>query len=474
MILVTHFHLDHCAAVPYVVGNTSFKGRILMTHPTKAIYHMLLQGAWAPEQLQRVLRYAPIWGVPHLSCFCAAFRHQPQLVCHRRLLSRMLTLHTTPTPPHTSAPPADFARLQKSAATDALFTEEQLRASMDRIDVVDFHQEVEICGIKVTPYRAGHVLGACMFMVEIAGMRLLYTGDYSRKADRHLPGADMPESPPDILIVESTYGVQTHSPKDERERRFMDKVMAALGRGGKVLLPIVALGRAQELLLILEDYWERHPEVQRVPIFQASGLARKSLTVYGTYINMLNEEMRVAFDSGNPFNLKWVRHLSNRHQLDDSGPCVVLATPSMLQAGHSRELFEEWAPDARNAIIIADFAVQGTLARDILQDAKTVPRRSGNGTVQVNCSVDGISFSAHADYPQTQDFVSTLAPKHVILVHGEATEMGRLRKALEAKAAADGQKIHLYTPRNTQPVHVTHKGEKVAKVIGRLVRMGEG
>lgn len=113
---------------------------------------------------------------------------------------------------------------------------------------------------------------------------------------------------------------------------------------------------------------------------------------------------------------------------------------------------------------------QGTLARDILQDAKTAPRKSGHGTVAVNCSVDGISFSAHADYPQTQDFVTTLAPKHVILVHGEATEMGRLRKALETRAATDGQRLHLYTPRNTQPVHITHKGEKVARVIGRLAR----
>lgn len=194
---------------------------------------------------------------------------------------------------------------------------------------------------------------------------------------------------------------------------------------------------------------------------------------------------------------------------------MVLATPSMLQAGLSRELFEAWAPDPRNAVIIADFAVQarsrlernthtalpwrlrlfasflqlcllalrrnltalctigiaqGTLARDILQDAKTAPRRNGNGTVPVNCSVDGISFSAHADYPQTQEFVSLLQPRHVMLVHGEATEMGRLRKALETRAATDGQRLNLYTPRNAQAVHIAHRGEKVAKVIGRLVR----
>lgn len=91
-----------------------------------------------------------------------------------------------------------------------------------------------------------------------------------------------------------------------------------------MLLPIVALGRAQELMLILEDYWERHPEMRGVPVFQAAGMARKSLTIYATYVNMLNEELRVAFDAGNPFDLKWVRHLSNSHQLDDSGAARAL------------------------------------------------------------------------------------------------------------------------------------------------------
>jgi cleavage and polyadenylation specificity factor subunit 3 len=234
-----------------------------------------------------------------------------------------------------------------------------------------------------------------------------------------------------------------------------------------VLLPIVALGRAQELLLILEDYWARHPDMQHIPVYQASGLARRSLSVYQTYINMLNEDMQSAFEVANPFALKHVKHLAGGGQLDDSGPCVVLATPSMLQTGLSRELFESWAGDARNGVIIADFAVQGTLARDILSDAKTVTTRSGL-VVPIKCSVDAISFSAHADFPQTQAFVAELAPPHVVLVHGESVEMGRLKRALEAAAAAAGTPLHVYTPRNCQPVAIAHRGEKVARLLGRL------
>jgi len=272
-----------------------------------------------------------------------------------------------------------------------------------------------------------------------------------------------------VLIVESTYGVATHSPKEEREKRFTDKVAATVRRGGKLLLPIVALGRAQELLLILEDFWARHPDIRHVPVYQASGLARRSLSVYQTYINMLNEEVQKAFDVANPFVLKHVRSLAaGGRELEGGGACVVLATPSMLQTGLSRELFESWCGDSRNGVIIADFAVAGTLARDILQDAKSVTTRTG-AVLPIKCGVEAISFSAHADFPQTASFVAQLAPQHVILVHGETVEMGRLKRALEAAAAADGRApFHVYTPRNCQPVAIQHRGEKLLRVAGRL------
>lgn len=240
--------------------------------------------------------------------------------------------------------------------------------------MIDFEQTVDVDGIRITPYRAGHVLGAAMFMIEIGGMRLLYTGDYSRVADRHMPPADLPALRPHIIIVESTYGVSRHLPRDERERRFTERVHTGVARGGRVLLPVVALGRAQELLLILEEYWQRHPELHGVPIYQvsvaavclaihhiprlpfspccnkllcilrvqASGLARRAMTVYRSYIEMMNDDIRTAFAVSNPFQFKHVTHLKSASQFDDVGPCVVMATPSMLQSGMSRELFEAW------------------------------------------------------------------------------------------------------------------------------------
>lgn len=128
-------------------------------------------------------------------------------------------------------------------------------------------------------------------------------------------------------------------------------------------MPVVALGRAQELLLILEDAWSRHAALRGVPIYQTSGIAAQSLGVYQSYIEMMNDAVRAAFKRRNPFEFRHVRHVRNFRPDSELGPCVVLATPSMLQTGLSRELFEAWCEDARNGVVIADFAVQVRRAR---------------------------------------------------------------------------------------------------------------
>ncbi len=108
------------------------------------------------------------------------------------------------------------------------------------------------------------------------------------------------------VIVEATYGVNRHLPREDREKRFTSQIAAIVKRGGRCLLPVVALGRAQELLLILDEYWDRHPELSNVPIYQTSGLARRAMTIFQTYIEMMSDDIRAAFQVANPFVLKYV------------------------------------------------------------------------------------------------------------------------------------------------------------------------
>lgn len=206
--------------------------------------------------------------------------------------------------------PLLFLTLRSSSSTDALFTPMELSVSLASIIPVSAHQVISPCpGVTFTPYHAGHVLGACMFLIDIAGLKILYTGDYSREEDRHLVKAEIPPIRPDVLIVESTFGVQTLEGREEKELRFTNLVHNIIRRGGHVLLPTFALGRAQELLLILDEYWKKHPDLHNVPVYYASSLARKCMAVYQTYIHTMNSNVRSRFAKrDNPFVFKHVSY----------------------------------------------------------------------------------------------------------------------------------------------------------------------
>ncbi|KMT00839.1 hypothetical protein BVRB_9g221140 [Beta vulgaris subsp. vulgaris] len=402
VVLVTHFHLDHAASLPYFLEKTTFKGKVYMTHATKAIYRLLL---------------------------------------------------------------SDYVKVSKVSVEDMLFDEQDILRSMDRIEVIDFHQTLEVNGIRFWCYTAGHVLGAAMFMVDIAGVRVLYTGDFSREEDRHLRSAETPQFSPDICIIESTYGVQLHQPRHVREKRFTDVIHSTVAQGGRVLIPAYALGRAQELLLILDEYWSNHHELHNIPIYYASPLAKRCMAVYQTYINAMNDRIRNQFANSNPFDFKHISPLKSIENFDDVGPSVVMASPGGLQSGLSRQLFDKWCSDKKNSCVIPGYVVDGTLAKTIINEPKEVTLMNGL-TAPLNMQVHYISFSAHADYSETSAFLKELMPPNIILVHGGANEMGRLKQKLTSLFSDHNTKI--MSPKNCQSVEMSFSSEKMAKTIGRL------
>ncbi|EIN11863.1 Metallo-hydrolase/oxidoreductase, partial [Punctularia strigosozonata HHB-11173 SS5] len=413
VLLITHFHLDHAASLTYIMEKTNFRdghGKVYMTHPTKAVYKFMMQ---------------------------------------------------------------DFVRMS-SSSSDALFSPLDLSMSLSSIIPVSAHQLITpFPGISFTPYHAGHVLGACMFLIDIAGLKILYTGDYSREEDRHLVKAELPPIRPDVLIAESTWGVQSGDSREEKEARFTNIVHSIIKRGGHVLMPTFAIGRAQELLLILDEYWSKHPELHNVPIYYASSLARKCMAVYQTYIHTMNSNIRSRFAKrDNPFVFKHISHApQNRgweRKLAEGPPCVILASPGMLQSGPSRELLELLAPDSRNGLVLTGYSVEGTPARDIINEPDEIQSYRTGAPIPRKLSVDYISFSAHVDGAQNQEFIEKVGAQHVILVHGEQTAMGRLSAALQAKYKARDEEVKIHMPRNSETLDLTFRGERVAKAIGTL------
>ncbi|KAL5377589.1 endoribonuclease ysh1, variant 2 [Paraphaeosphaeria minitans] len=437
VLLISHFHVDHAASLPYVLAKTNFSGRVMMTHPTKAIYKWLISDS------------------------------------------------------------VRVGNMSSSAENKIqMYTEQDHTNTFPMIEAIDFYTTHTVAGIRITPYPAGHVLGAAMFQIEIAGLKILFTGDYSREDDRHLVSASIPKDVKiDVLITESTFGISTHTPRVQREAQLMKSITDILNRGGRALLPVFALGRAQELLLILDEYWAKHPEYQKIPIYYNSSLARKCMVVYQTYVSAMNDNIKRLFrermaeaeaagdvSKGGPWDFRFVRSLKSLERFDDVGGCVMLASPGMMQSGTSRELLEKWAPDPRNGVVITGYSVEGTMAKEIVKEPEEIPcitqrgnqqrRLGGNENEQKKiprrCTVQEFSFAAHVDGKENMEFVAEVNAPVVILVHGEKGNMNRLKSKLLGFNAHRKDPVKILSPANCEEVRIPFRTDKIAKVVGKL------
>ena len=361
-MLITHFHLDHCGALPYFSEGVGYHGPIIATPPTKAILPLMLEDFRKVSVLQ-----AKAGGNSGENCY----------------------------------------------------TSDMIRACIQKISTIQLYETQVIKNdLKVTAYYAGHILGACMFYVECNGESVVYTGDYNMTADRHLGAAWIDKLRPDVCITETTYATTIRDSKRSREREFLKCVQETLDRGGKVLIPVFALGRAQELCILLETYWTRTN--LKYPIYFSGGLTERANFYYRLFINWTNEKIKKTFIKKNMFNFQHVKSLDTAIIKVDQ-PMVCFASPGMLHGGYSLQIFKEWAGNEKNALIIPGYCQPGTVGNKVLSGEKRI--NIDDRDVDVRIRVFNMSFSAHADSKGILELLSHLEPKNVVLVHGEKEKM---------------------------------------------------
>ncbi|KAI5191262.1 integrator complex subunit 11 [Nematocida sp. AWRm77] len=372
-VLITHFHMDHCGGLPYFTEKCGYNGPIYMTHPTKAVLPIILQD------------------------YCKVYKD----------------------------------REEHGKTQYATYNEEDIHACMRKITPVSIFETVEIeKDFVITAYYAGHVLGAAMFHVRVGDESVIYTGDYNMSPDRHLDAAWVPRLQPDLLITESTYALLVRDCRREREREFVESVVKCVKNGGKVLIPVFALGRAHELCLLLDIHW--HKIGMTVPIYTSATLTHKANEIYKQFIDYTHEHIRSNMLKRNLFDFRYVKPFDSSF-VNSEEPMVLFSSPGMLHSGPSLSVFRKWCGDAKNMVIFPGYCVRGTIGEKVLNGAKKI--EVGGIVYPVHMQVRNMPFSAHADQKGILSLVQQCEPKNILLVHGDIQRMKRLKQILEARVS---------------------------------------
>ncbi len=320
-----------------------------------------------------------------------------------------------------------------------LYPPQAVAGLLARVRTLGIGQAVPLCDGEWTATfsPAGHILGACSLLLDTPEGRLFFTGDYSLDAQRTVDPMQVPRLHPHVVVTESTYGNRLHAHRRSEERRLVQTVASMVAAGGKVLIPAFALGRAQEAILILLDA-QRRGEIPKFPIF-VDGMVKSICAAYCAHPEALSRVLRRQVErAGNPFfpegECAVPVRAPDRQKVLDSPPCAIIASSGMLTGGPSAFYALALAGGADNGILITGYQDEESPGRRLLDLAEGRTRRLvlAGQEVAVGCRVERYSLSAHADSGQMAGVVSRLAPRDVVLVHGDSGARSGLAAALPA------------------------------------------
>ncbi|MFA5406059.1 MAG: beta-CASP ribonuclease aCPSF1 [Candidatus Nanoarchaeia archaeon] len=290
--------------------------------------------------------------------------------------------------------------------------------------------------VRLSLFNAGHVLGSNLVHLNIGDgyHNLLYTGDLKYSDTKMLSRAVSKFQRAETLMIESTYGhcEDVYPPLNECEASLLKLIKETIDKNGKILVPVLGVGRAQEIMLIVEEA-VRKGTLPKVPV-HVDGMVWDVTAVYTTYPEYMNAHVRnLIFNKKyNPFlseTLHWVGGAKERKGIiDGPGPCIVLATSGMLTGGSSVEYFRGFAENPINSLIFVSFQGAGSLGRRIQAGERTIRlegAKGGTEALNVRMSVNTMEgFSGHSNWKELNDFITNLypRPKKVIFVHGEGSK----------------------------------------------------
>ncbi|MBS14352.1 MAG: hypothetical protein CME19_22520 [Gemmatimonadetes bacterium] len=415
-VLITHAHTDHTGALPVLASALGPSARLLCTPATKAITRVLLSDALKIMSIK-----------------------------------------------------------EESEGELPLYPPEATGGVLAKMQDVPWLTTVPICDGKLRAcwIPSGHILGAASIYIEGQRESLLMSGDLSVANQRTIPGMTIPHCRPDVVVLESTYGNRQHADRDQQERALADKVAQVIERGGKVLIPAFAVGRSQEVLLILAKAM-RDKIIPSFPVF-ADGMVRSVNAVYAGFGEELANPVRRRITKGeDPFYNDWVGAVSvpaDRERVLAGPPCCIVASSGMLVGGASSYYAERLVSEPNNLIAITGYQDEESPGRALLDLTRTTAEDRTlmlNGQARpVSCAVESYSLSAHADAGELTALVRRLNPRTVCLVHGEPEARVALAESLDT-FLPDGAQM----PDNGSCFFFTAGDQRRTKGYGRSIPRG--
>ncbi len=421
-VVLTHAHLDHVGRLPLLVQR-GYRGPVYCTPPTAALAETVLldSARLQVEGYRQALRRARREG-------------------------------------------------REGEVAPPLYEEHDVHNALALLrPVLRFGEPAAVAGLRVTPQRAGHILGSVYLVFDSSGGRLILSGDLGNRESGLQPDFTPPPEA-DAVVIETTYANRTHRAWPGTLAEFSEVLRASVRAGGKILIPSFAIERAQTILHTLKGLMDSG-EVPRIPVFLDSPMAARATHAYFEYGDELIPAVRGALRAGEdpfqPSTLHVVLTGDESRRLNRyDGPAIILAGNGMLTGGRIQHHLRHHLWKAGTSVIIVSYQSPGTLGGQLVAGAERVQLMGEDLAVRAQVHTIG-GFSAHADQDDLLAFLSTTGTPHVWLVHGEVEVMDAFVPVLGTR----GLKGDLVPDR--QPVELLGGGFGGAHPPG-LVRAASG
>jgi uncharacterized protein len=359
----------------------------------------------------------------------------------------------------------DFIGVAFKQAKKTLFDIQDVKEMVKHTIVVDWEEVTDITpDMRMTLYNSGHILGSSLVHLHVGNglHNFMYTGDMKYLRTRALDPAHTRFPRLETVMIESTYGDKQSilGSRRKAEDDVVEIIQDTVARGGKVLIPVLGVGRAQEVLLVLESA-VREGRLKKLPIY-VQGMVWDITAIHTAYPDFMNRHLRKAIfhKDQNPFLSEMFRKVGSRKEQDEilesNESCVIVATAGMLNAGASLEYFKRLADNGKNSLIFVTYQAQGTLGRRVQEGERRFMLNDGdNGKpmeMDVKMGINVITdFTGHAGRNELMKYVKDLdpRPKKVIVQHGESSRCLDLASGLHK-----ANRIETVAPKNLESIRL--------------------